>query len=114
MNIDKLMKSIEAVTPGRYGCAFKDIQSIRDVADGDAVETGSLCFRYGFIQGQKAAKAEAKREQKELMERDTSGWYYYLSRWLARNIDNEQLLTLTGEYARAMEERLKRRQHHDH
>lgn len=105
MNIDKLMSDIQKVKPGRYDCCFSDLTAICDASGGGTLETGANCFNYGFLQGQKAARAEARREKKQRLERDTSGWYGYLSRWLERNIDNERLLGLVGVRARTLEER---------
>lgn len=107
MNIEKLMQNIKTVKPGRYDCSIKDIASIRDAVGGGALDTGANCYLFGFIQGQKAAKAEARREKKERLERDTSGWYGFLSRWLERNIDDEKLLQKLGTRARVLEGLLK-------
>lgn len=104
MNIDKLMADIQRVKPGRYDCAFSDISAVYN-ASGGGMEAAANCFNYGFLQGQKAARAEARREKKQRLEQDTSGWYGYLSRWLERNIDNERLLDLVEVFARKLEER---------
>ena len=109
MNIDKIMSSIQGLKMGRHGCSLKDISAVRDAVGGGELETGAACFQFGFIQGQKAAMAEAKRKKKRLMERDTSGWYWYLCRWLDRNIDHLRLLELVGVFARKLEENDARR-----
>lgn len=103
MNIDKLMKDIRGVKMGRHGCSLKDIYAVREAVGGGELETGAACFQFGFLQGQKAAKAEAKRNKKQLDERDASGWYGFLSRWIERNVDNERLLGLVGVFARKLE-----------
>lgn len=105
MNIDKLMVDIQKVKPGRYDCGARDLLSVCEASGRDSFNAASNCFKFGFLQGQKAARAEARREKKQLAERDTSGWYGYLSRWLERNIDNERLLNLVGVFARKLEEK---------
>lgn len=105
MNIDKLMSDIQRVEPGRYGCRSTDFLAICEASGKGPFEAAVNCFKYGFLQGQKAARAEARREKKQRLERDTSGWYGYLSRWLERNIDNKRLLGLVGVRARTLEER---------
>ena len=109
MNIEKLMRDIEAVRPGQCGCILKDIAAIRDAVGGGALETGARCFNYGYLKGQRAAKAEAKRVERRKLERDPSGWYGYLSRWLERNIGNERELELVGVFARKIEDAQKSR-----
>lgn len=102
-NIDKIMHDIQGLKMGRHGCSLKDISAVREAVGGGELETGAACFQFGFIQGQKAAKAEARREKKRLDERDATGWYRYLCRWVGRNIDNVRLLELAGVFARSLE-----------
>lgn len=107
MNIDKLMADIQKAEPGRYDCGFSDLTAICDASGGGALDTGANCFNYGFLQGKKAARAEVRREKKQLLERDKTGWYDYLTRWLGRNIDNERLLRLVGMRAHDLEDMIR-------
>ncbi len=103
MNADKLIKTIRStVVPYRYDFYVKDMEEIHSAVKDDA-ELMGWCFRFGFLQGQKAAGAEAKREKRQLMQRDTTGWYAYLSRWLERNIDKSRSLRMLGIRARSIE-----------
>ncbi len=113
MNIDKIMGSIQGLKMGRHGCSLKDICAVRDAVGGGELETGAACFQFGFIQGQKAARAEVKRKKKQLMERDTSGWYVFLSQWIERNIGNERRLRLTGLFARSLEDAIEKEEGKD-
>ena len=103
MNIDKLMADIQKVKPGRYDCGALDLLSVCEISGRDSFNAASNCFKFGFLQGQKAARAEARREKEQLAEQDTSGWYDYLSRWLERNRGNERLLGLVGRFARSLD-----------
>lgn len=103
MSTDRLIRSIQGVVvPYQFDLCVKDMGEIHSAAKDD-VELMGWCFRFGFLQGQRAAKAEARRREKQLDERDTSGWYRYLRRWLDRNIGNTRLLELLGIRARYME-----------
>lgn len=114
MNAEKLMKTIEAIEiPRPYRAYPHEVIAIHNANNGGAFGIANDAYRYGFLKGQRAAKAEARREKKQLAARDTTGWHGYLSRWLERNIDNEHLLSLTGEFARAMEGRAKEVTPHD-
>lgn len=106
MNAEKLMKRLKAVDAGKYGATFGEMTSVLDNCSGP-VEVFILAFNFGFLRGQQAVKVEARREKKRLMERDTSGWYAYLLRWLERNIDNERLLRVVGVRARNAENIIK-------
>lgn len=106
MNVDKLMKRLKAVDAGKYGATFGEMTSVLDNCSGPA-EVFMLAFDFGFLRGQQAERAEARRERKRLVERDTSGWYAYLLRWLEQNIDNERLLRMVGVRARNVENIMK-------
>lgn len=109
MTDKKLISTIEAVkVPERYGMRAQEINAIYAAAPG-TFEIMVYCFDYGFLKGQRAAKAEARREKRLLLERDTSGWYVYLCRWLERSIDNKRLLELVGMFARSLEGSMKKR-----
>lgn len=106
MNTEKLMNAVRCVKiPKGYRMYPDEALALIDAANGDESVGAYYAFCYGFMKGQRAAKAEARREKKRLMERDTTGWYGYLSRWLERNIDNVRLLDLVGRRAREMEGR---------
>ena len=110
MTDEKLIETVKGFIPPKgYAMRVHETNAIHGAASGDAFYCIVYAFRYGFIQGQKAAKAAVKRERKQLMEQDTSGWYGYLSRWLVRNIDNERLLGLVGVFARSLEGNTKKR-----
>lgn len=106
MNVDKPMKRLKDVDAGKYGTAFGEMTSVLDNCSGPD-EVFMLAFNSGFLRSQQAVKAEARREKKRRMERDTSGWYAYLLRWLERNIDNERLLHMVGVHARNVENIMK-------
>lgn len=104
MNTDKLMEAVKGFVPPKgYRLWTNEMDAIQETAHGDVALGLLYAFSYGFMKGQRAAKAEAKRERKKLLERDTSGWYWYLRRWLDRNIDNVRLLELVGVFARSLE-----------
>lgn len=51
-----------AVDAGRYQLWFSEINAINDHCRGNLYDTMITSFQYGFIKGQRAAKAEAKRK----------------------------------------------------
>lgn len=82
MTDEKLMETLKNFVPPKvYAMRTHELSVLCEANNGDTYRCIMHAFRYGFIQGQKAAKAEGKREKKNLMERDTSGWYGYLSRF---------------------------------
>lgn len=71
MNPDKLMETIRAV---KIPCAYRiypdDLLTIVQANDGKATKAALDVFRYGFLKGQRAARAEDKRKAKERYHRE--------------------------------------------
>ncbi|MEL4861600.1 hypothetical protein AAEU42_10175 [Pseudoflavonifractor phocaeensis] len=65
MNIDKLMKDIQKVKPGRHGCKLGELSDICGASGGYGLKAAANCFLFGFIQGRKAERAEARREKRQ-------------------------------------------------
>lgn len=57
----RFIKQIRAVKPGTYNAHGIEFIIISDLSEGDAFNAAYDFFRYGFLKGQRAAKAEAKR-----------------------------------------------------
>lgn len=61
MNREKLVERVDAVKPGSYDASYTDMLAFRECCDGSG-ELFRMAFNYGFLKGQRAAKAEAKRK----------------------------------------------------
>lgn len=103
MNPEKLMERINAVQAGRYAMTMAEMRIIRAAAEDHPAEICYSAFCYGFLKGQHAARAEAKREHTERIAQDTTGWYGYLSRWLKRNAEHPVLLEKLGVRAQTLQ-----------
>ncbi len=57
MNLDK----VKAVQPGNYDMNFADLRTLSQYAANCRMEAIILAFKYGFMHGQNAEKASAKR-----------------------------------------------------
>lgn len=106
MTTEKLMETIRSVNPGRYDCKFSDIVAIRDAGSGEAVDTGADCFYFGFLQGQKAAKAETRRKAEDRrrreMEKHAPG-YGILTALIEKNMSNEYFIRIVAAFARGLD-----------
>lgn len=60
-----LMKKIEAVKTGRYGASMHELMLIRMLYQEEHIDAIFTSFKYGFLKGQRAAKAEMKRKAKK-------------------------------------------------
>jgi len=54
--MEKLIKSVENVHPGKYDLRVSDIIAIHDSMSHDIFRLIGFVFRLGFARGQKAAK----------------------------------------------------------
>ena len=102
MTIEKLMAQINAVEPGRFDCALRDIVAICNACGGCAVEAGSKCFDYGFLKGRRAERAEAKKKYMKELERQAPGYGMLLS-IIERNMSNEQFIGAMTARAKNLE-----------
>ena len=103
MNAEKLMKTIRGVRAGKYGCRSTELNMILDHNRNSPAGSAVDAFQYGFLKGQRAAKAEAKRKQRLILDKDKTGWYGLICRCARRNIGNEIFLSRLGSYARSLE-----------
>lgn len=71
MTDEKLIETVKGFIPPK-GCAMRahETNAVYEAANGEAFHCIVYAFRYGFLKGQRAEKAAAKREKKRLMERD--------------------------------------------
>lgn len=74
MNIDKLMKDIQKVKPGRYGCNLGDLSDVCDASGGYGLEAAANCFLFGFIQGRKAERAAMELKVRKEADTDAPGY----------------------------------------
>lgn len=102
MNIDKLLAQIDAVKPGRFDCLLGDIIAIRDACGDSVVEACAKCFYYGFLKGQQAAEAEARKQAKAQVERHAPG-YGMLITIIERNMGNERFIGALAGRAKNLE-----------
>ena len=58
MNIEK----VKAVNAGRYDMSVGEMIELLNTADGNAANAMLLAFKYGFMRGQSAEKARAKKK----------------------------------------------------
>lgn len=58
MNLEK----IKAVNPGTYDMSMRGLRKILDYSKGDTSSGLIMAFQYGFVRGQNAEKARAKRK----------------------------------------------------
>lgn len=64
MSREKLMDAIKSTEiPLGYQMRSTEILDMLDAADGDIVRSVIFAFTYGFLKGQRAAKANAKRKE---------------------------------------------------
>ena len=58
----RLIEKIEAVETGRYSMSHNELILIAKLHNNNAINASFDFFRYGFLKGQRAAKAEMKRK----------------------------------------------------
>lgn len=99
MTDEKLIETVRDMdVPSAYSMSFHEAMILTN--EFERLALASAAFNYGFLKGQRAAKAEAKWKKRQLSEQ---GRYAYLSQWLERNRGNERLLGLVERFARKME-----------
>lgn len=99
MTDEKLIETVRDMDiPNAYSMSVHEAMILTNELEGLAL--ASAAFNYGFLKGQRAAKAEAKKKERQLSEQ---GQYAYLSQWLERNRGNERLLGLVGRFARSLD-----------
>ena len=59
-NVEKLFEQIEAVNLGRYGINFDEATALCERLRNTPYELLYAAFRYGFLKGEKATKAQMK------------------------------------------------------
>ena len=102
MTDEKLIEMVRDMDiPNAYSMSVHEAMILTN--EFERLALASAAFNYGFLKGQRAAKAEAKKKERQLSEQDPSGRYAYLSRWLERNRGNERLLGLVGRFARSLD-----------
>ncbi|XVG95803.1 hypothetical protein ACGCUP_00820 [Eubacteriales bacterium KG125] len=58
----KMMELIETVDSGRYCIGVHEVMLLADIYDNNMIDASYDLFRYGFLKGQRAMKAELKRK----------------------------------------------------
>lgn len=58
----KLLELIETVEPDRYCIGGYEVMLLADIYDNNMINASYDLFRYGFLKGQRAMKAELKRK----------------------------------------------------
>lgn len=58
----KMMELIETVDSGRYCIGVYEVMLLADIYDNNMIDASYDLFRYGFLKGQMALKAELKRK----------------------------------------------------
>lgn len=54
--MEKLIKSVESVHPGKYDLRMKELNEIYDAFHHDTFKLIAVVFKLGFARGQKAVK----------------------------------------------------------
>lgn len=101
----KMIDQAKTAQLGRYDLSYPEANELAHSLDAK-IDAVWHAYKYGFLRGQRAAKTEFRREHNQLLDRDKTGWYGFITRCALRNIDNEQLLSLTGVSMRTLEEKL--------
>lgn len=60
INEEKFLKQINEVNPGRYGMMLDEMMVLVEQYRHDIFRMVYAGFKYGFLKGQRAAKAQAK------------------------------------------------------
>ena len=108
MNTERLMSLIRSADPGKYDCCPSDIIAISEANCGELIAVGAGCFSYGFQQGQRAAKAEARRKEKERFQREMENHapgYGLLWALVQKNMGNERFVRCVVRFAQRMDGR---------
>lgn len=64
-NRKPIRELVENVTFGSYGMSSADLDEIFPIAQRDPFHGIAMAFAYGFIKGQRASAAKARRAHKE-------------------------------------------------
>lgn len=63
MKPEKFFATIDAVKPGRFDCKLDEIGAIVKRHSDKGYDIAYTAFLYGFLKGQRAAEAKAKKEE---------------------------------------------------
>lgn len=63
----KMMENIEKTDPGRYSMTVSEVLTLAKIHNNDMINASYDLFRYGFLKGQRAMKAESKRKGDNIM-----------------------------------------------
>lgn len=58
----KMMENIQKVKPGNYCMTSSEVIILADIHDNNMIDASYDLFRYGFLKGQRALRAELKRK----------------------------------------------------
>lgn len=109
MNTDKLMETIHGVeVPDGYAMRSKEAVEIWNASDGEWLHAISYAFCYGFLKGQRAERAAARKQAQEKrrreLETDAPG-YGLLTCLIGRNRRNEKFIRVMTAHAKNLEKR---------
>ena len=94
----KQIAAICKVDAGNYACLCSDIADISDAVGGGPIATGIDCFNYGFLKGQRAERAAAKKKARREMEKHAPG-YGLLMTLVEKNMSNERFIQSMTAFA---------------
>lgn len=103
----ELMETIKKFTPPKqYTIRDDEADAIYESSNGGALDCITHAFRYGFLQGQRAERAEAKKkalEKRRREEKKEAPGYCYLTVLIERNKSNQRFVNIITAFIHAFE-----------
>lgn len=103
MTTDKLLEAIYKVDTGRYKLELEEVQTIAEEYGGDPYGGIVAGYRYGFLKGRRAERADARKKARREMEQHARG-YGLLMALIQKNRSNEQFIRRLCTRARSMDD----------
>lgn len=91
MTTDKLLEAIYKVDTGRYKLELEEAHTIAERYEGDPYGGIVAGYRYGFLKGRRAERADARKKARREMEQHAPG-YGLLMALIQKNMGNEQFI----------------------